>query len=78
MMKNAVAMMTTMAISGGLKSTGCFDGRGEDDSLGEVIEGGGSRSCGRRSKAEWWWCGDGAGAIRWRSMAEGILNVEAG
>lgn len=52
MMKNAVAMMTTMAISGGLKSTGSFEGGEEDDSLEEVIEGGGSGRCGRLSKAE--------------------------
>lgn len=41
MTTNAVAMLTTMAIIGKLKSTGSFEGSEEDDSFGELIEGGG-------------------------------------
>ena len=49
-----VAMMTTMAIKGGLKSTGNFDG-GDDD-----VEGGGRTA---DSDGDWAHSGDGAGAV---------------
>ena len=53
-MTNVVVMMTTMAINGGLKSTGSFDGSDDD------VEGGGGRT--EDSDGDWAHSGDGAGA----------------
>lgn len=77
-MTKAVAIITTMAINGGLKSTGNFDGGGDDKSDDDVELGGGSVCNGVMADGEGEGghgcerprCGAGAGARWWRwSMA---------
>lgn len=77
MMTKAVAIITTIAISGGLKSTGNFDGGGEvmysdaeeaggraETEADEAAEGLGEGDGGHG-------CGAGAGGRGWWRMAEG-------
>lgn len=82
-MTKAVAIITTIAINGGLKSTGNLDGGGEDSSSeeeggvceaeadAEAVEGFGEGDSGH-------WCGAGAGGRGWWRMAEGGVDVSEG
>lgn len=77
MMTKAVAIITTMAINGGLKSTGSLDGGGDDKP--DVEEGGvcededeAMEGLGEGDGGHGW--GAGAGGRGWWRMAEGGVN----
>lgn len=83
MITKAVAIITTMAINGGLKSTGSFDGGGddkpdaeeggvrEDEEEAEAVKG-----LGEGDRGHGWGAGAGAGGRGWWRMAVWISEGE--